>query len=203
MPKKKDNPDRGTGASHKWRGPDALRPLLVPIDSLHPDPANARRHPERNTQAIVGSLDRFGQRFPIVVQKQGMVVRAGNGRIEAMKSMGWDHVAAVIVDESSVDATAFAIADNRTAELAEWDDETLASLLQSMDEPDRESAGFNEAELGELLERLTPTISEPDNLGTVGDVEYRVVVSVSNDRQQAELMERLEAEGYRCQPLMS
>lgn len=145
----------GTGGQG-WIGPDALRGLLVPIADLHPDPANARRHGERNIEAIVASLSRFGQRFPIVVQKQGMVVRAGNGRMDAAKRMGWTHIAAVVVDESSVEATAFAIADNRTAELAEWDDETLASLLQSLPEADRLVAGFGDDELQEVLDRLTP-----------------------------------------------
>ena len=162
-----------------WCGPDALRPLLVPIESLSPDPSNARRHNDRNIEAIIASLHRFGQRFPIVVQKQGMIVRAGNGRIEAMKRLGWKNVAAVVVDESSVDATAFAIADNRTAELAEWDDETLASLLQSMDGAEREVAGFTEAELGELLEKLTPDVEvsedevpepPPDPITKTGDL---------------------------------
>ncbi len=150
--------DRPADAGKGWHGPDALRSLLVPIDSLSSDPSNARKHGERNIDAIVASLHRFGQRLPVVVQKQGMIVRAGNGRIEAMKRLGWKQVAAVVVDESSVDATAFAIADNRTAELAEWDDETLASLLQSLDEADRDVAGFTEADLGELLERLTPDV---------------------------------------------
>lgn len=135
---------------------EPLRSLALPIDSLSPDPANARVHDEKNIQAIVASLNRFGQRAPIVVQKQGMVVRAGNGRLLAAKKLGWQYIAAVVVDETSVDATAFAIADNRTAELASWDDETLASLLQSLPEDARDAAGFDEGDIGELLDRLTP-----------------------------------------------
>ena len=174
-------PQSTSGASNTggqgWKGPDALRGLLVPIADLHPDPANARRHPERNIEAIVASLDRFGQRFPLVVQRQGMVVRAGNGRLEAMRRMGWTHVAAVVVDESSVEATAFAIADNRTAELAEWDDEALAGLLQSLPEADRLVAGFNDDDLREVMNSLTPEVVEdeapaplPDPVSRTGDL---------------------------------
>jgi hypothetical protein len=53
-----------------------------------------------------------------VVQRQGMIVRAGNGRVLAARELGWTHLACVVVDESEVEATAFAIADNRSAELA-------------------------------------------------------------------------------------
>lgn len=132
--------DRPADAGKGWHGPDALRSLLVPIESLSPDPSNARKHGERNIDAIVASLHRFGQRFPVVVQKQGMIVRAGNGRIEAMKRLGWKNVAAVVVDESSVDATAFAIADNRTAELAQWDDE-MRKKIEPLRKPYPKRAG--------------------------------------------------------------
>lgn len=141
---------------------EPLRGLAVPIGELHPDPSNARKHNDKNIEAIIASLHRFGQRIPIVVQRQGMVVRAGNGRLEAAKRMGWTHVAAVVVDEASVDATAYAIADNRTAELAEWDDETLAALLQSLPEDVLPASGFDEDDLKELLNGLTPDIVEDE-----------------------------------------
>lgn len=139
-----------------------LWPLAIPIDSVNLDAANARKHPEKNMAAIVASLSRFGQRAPIVVQKQGMIVRAGNGRVEAAKSLGWKSIAAVVVDESSVDATAFAIADNRTAELAEWDNDVLASLLNTMPPDDLAATGFDKDDLDELLSELTPVFAPVD-----------------------------------------
>ena len=96
----------------------------VAIDSVHVDPANVRRHPERNLDAIKASLARFGQQKPIVVDANG-VVRAGNGTLEAAKSLGWTKIAIVRTDLANSEATAFSIADNRTAELAEWDDSGL------------------------------------------------------------------------------
>jgi len=133
-----------------------LRALAVPISSLNLDPSNARKHDERNLAAIKGSLARFGQRLPLVVQKQGLIVRAGNGRLLAAKELGWTHVAAVVVDESEVEATAFAIADNQIASLAEWDDEALAKLLQALPADLFEFTGFNSDDLGELLDKLAP-----------------------------------------------
>jgi DNA modification methylase len=135
-------------------------------------------HDERNLAAIAASLSRFGQRLPIVVQRQGMIVRAGNGRMAAAKSLGWTHLACVVVDEASVDATAYAIADNRTSDLAAWDDETLASLLQSLPDDARLAAGYKEDELKALLDGLTsPEVVEdeppaplPEAVSRTGDL---------------------------------
>lgn len=149
---------------------EQLRPLAIPIGSVNPDAANARKHGEKNMAAIVASLSRFGQRAPIVVQRKGMVVRAGNGRLAAAKSLGWSHIAAVVVDDESVEAVAFAIADNRTAELAEWDTETLASLLDTMSEEDLASTGFDRADLDGLLAGLTPPVA-PESSAVEIDAE--------------------------------
>jgi hypothetical protein len=72
---------------------DQLQHLSIPIESLHLDPANARKHGDRNRLAIRSSLARFGQRKPIVVRKDGMVVEAGNGTLEAAIELGWDQIA--------------------------------------------------------------------------------------------------------------
>jgi ParB-like chromosome segregation protein Spo0J len=109
-------------------------------------------------EAIKASLARWGQRQPIVVQRNGMVVRAGNGRLEAAKAIGWTHIAAVVVDDESADAVAFAIADNRTAELAEWDTETLATLLDTLPQEVKVDTGFTDADLDAMLKSLTPIV---------------------------------------------
>ena len=59
----------------------------VPLDSITPDPANVRLHSDTNLDAIKGSLARFGQQKPIVVDQQGLV-RAGNGTLLASSGEG-------------------------------------------------------------------------------------------------------------------
>ncbi len=154
---------RGQGGQFAYIA-EQLQHLALPIDTLSPDPANARKHSQRNLDAIKASLQRWGQRAPVVVQKQGMIVRAGNGRLEAAKALGWSHLAAVVVDDSSIEAVAFAIADNRTAELAEWDQEVLAQLLDSLPEDELDSTGFTSEELGSLLDEITPKTEHAGNL---------------------------------------
>jgi ParB-like chromosome segregation protein Spo0J len=111
-----------------------LRIENVNINSLTPDPANARTHDSKNLKAIASSLEKFGQRKPIVVTPDSIVV-AGNGTLEAAKSLGWTQIA---IARTPVGWTwdqvkAFALADNRTAELAEWDDKVLADQLLELD----------------------------------------------------------------------
>ena len=130
---------------------DSLEALVVPIDSLAPDPSNARRHSERNIDTIRGSLARFGQTKPIVLAENGQSIIAGNGTWYAAKALGWTHIAAATSSLKEAEAVAYGIADNRTAELAEWDEDTLAELLDALPEDLQEVAGYDPEELAELL----------------------------------------------------
>jgi len=134
----------------------------VPIASISPDPANARTHPDRNIEAIKGSLRRFGQQKPIVVDQSG-IVRAGNGTLAAAKALGWVDIAIVRSDLPLSELSAFAIVDNRTAELAEWDRDILAGALS---DPDIGDLGFNEQEIAALS---SEAVQSPDDFATVDE----------------------------------
>lgn len=110
-----------------------LVPLVRSIADLTLDKRNARRHGDRNLAAIAGSLQEFGQQKAIVVSKDGKVL-AGNGTLRAAISLGWTGIAATEFDGSR--DRAFAIADNRTGELAEWDYQELSATLREENDPD-------------------------------------------------------------------
>lgn len=93
----------------------------VPLAALRPDPKNARRHGQQNLDAIRKSLEAFGQRRPLVTDKTGRTVIAGNGTLEVMGELGWETAWITRFPGTAAQARAFAVADNRTAELAEWD----------------------------------------------------------------------------------
>lgn len=138
------------------------------ISELTLDPNNARTHSQKNLDAIKASLLKFGQRKPIVINAKGVIL-AGNGTVEAAKALGWDYieVAATPADWDEATARAYALADNRTAELAEWDENVLAKqLLELLDEEfDIEAIGFEMPE---------PEIEpEPDDAPTLEEVEHR------------------------------
>jgi DNA modification methylase len=136
----------------------------VPVDSLHNDPSNVRKHGEQNLAAIKASLARFGQQHPIIATPEGVVI-AGNGRLMAARALGWRTVKVVRTGLEGAEATAFAIADNRTAELAEWDEAVLQQQLAAIAIDDEEllaATGFDEKELAKLSAQIAPEINEDE-----------------------------------------
>jgi ParB-like chromosome segregation protein Spo0J len=132
-----------------------LRPLAVPIESLTLDPANVRTHSPRNLEVIRGSLARFGQQTPIVMDKSG-VVRKGNGTLQAARELGWKFIAAVTSDLEGVDLTGYAIADNRSGDPevgSVFDQQALADTLAALaqDGFDVISTGFSEDEVAAII----------------------------------------------------
>lgn len=145
------------------------------------DPANLRIHNERSIAAIKASLARFGQQRPVLVDSRGVVV-AGNGTLEAARQLGWTHIAAVESDLAGVERVAYAIADNRTAEFAAWDEPALRDVLAEMPADIAEAAGYAQEELEELLRPageqaeedeapapLPKTVTRPGELWHLGD----------------------------------
>lgn len=121
------------------------------LKHLKTDPNNARKHGAKNMEAIQESLRRFGQLKPVVVTKSDLVVRAGNGTVAAARALGWKEIAVVLVDLSEEEAKKYAVADNRTSDLSEWDSEELTSLLSHWDNADRAAVGWADADIEALL----------------------------------------------------
>ena len=126
---------------------DDLSSLATPMDTLLLDPANARTG--HDIDAICASLTKFGQRTPIVVNKNTNIILKGNGTYKAAKQLGWDKIAASYVNDDNLTATQYSIADNRTGDLSVFDDVILKDLLNAMDEP-LDVPGIDEKFLNEL-----------------------------------------------------
>jgi ParB-like chromosome segregation protein Spo0J len=141
-----------------------MKIVKTSIEDLVPDASNARSHSERNIKSIMDSLTRFGQQKPVVIDSNSVVV-AGNGTVEAAKRLGWEKVSTVTTKLDGVEKTAFAIADNRTAELAVWDMGQLADHIEVIQDVDGmlESIGFTDGE----LETLFNTVESPEDFETI------------------------------------
>lgn len=125
---------------------ETIEALAVPIDSLRPYEANPRRG---NIDAIVRSLEVNGQYRPVVANRRTGEVLAGNHTWQAAKRLGWDRIAATFVDADDEQAARIVLVDNRTNDLAEYDEEALAALLGGLE--DLDGSGYDAAFLAELL----------------------------------------------------
>lgn len=150
---------------------DGLASLRVGIEELELDADNARIHTRRQIEEIKRSLEAYGQDQPLVVQRDGMIVRKGNGRLIAMRELGWTHAAALVLDEPTAKAVARGIADNRSADLALWDESALARQLEAL-LGEEWPTGYNERESEVLIDRLG---QDPPPGAGAKDVERRMV----------------------------
>lgn len=120
------------------RTPEAQAPEITHISQLRADPRNPRRRTPRSADRIAHSLQTLGVGRSIVIDEAGQII-AGNGVIEAAGQVGIEKVRVIEADGSEIIAVRrsnlspeqkvqLAIADNRTGELSEWDDDVLAAL---------------------------------------------------------------------------
>lgn len=126
----------------------ATRP--TDITELRPHPRNPRNG---DTHAIAASLQVNGQYRPIVVARGGVIL-AGNHTYAAAMELGWEKVAAVHldVDPDSPEAHRIMLADNRTADLGQYDEGLLLDLLRGL--PELDGTGYLRADLDHLMELL-------------------------------------------------
>ena len=144
--------------------PPGLEPICVPIDSLRPDPQNARKHNIKKDVPKLSKLFRIhGFRKPIVVDETGMIL-AGNGAWEAAKLLGMTHIP-VAQSEFGNDAAriGYAVSDNKSHEFSDWDDEVLQELMNAGKLPSQTATGFTDKEWKGLQLSDVP----PEELQTV------------------------------------
>jgi hypothetical protein len=156
-----------------------------PMAKLRLDPNNARKHDAKNIDAIAKSLARFGQRKPIVVVGDGTIV-AGNGTVQAAKQLGWTEmvIARIPWRWTPEEIKAYALADNRTAELAEWDSTILADQLLELD-----AVGWDVSDLGFMALR-PDTIDDADAFSLLhdGDRNDATQMTFTMTLRQAEIL---------------
>jgi ParB-like chromosome segregation protein Spo0J len=201
----------------------------LPVDALRPNPRNPRKHGQEVLQ-LARTILRTTWGAPIVVQARSNRIIGGHGRLEAAREIlagievdgelrgGADHVFAAdapgpamvpvrIVDVSDAEADAMTLADNARA-IQGHDDAAMIVEMASAFERDAAimaDIGLGSAALDALIKQAGDAVLDDADAATdqVGALRFRVVVDVRDEDQQAELMERLESEGYKCQPLMS
>lgn len=126
----------------------------LPIKSLIPHPRNVR---QGDIGAIAESLKHHGQYRPIVVQASTNHILAGNHTWKAATYLGWDTIWATIIDCNDDEATRILLVDNRTNDIASYDDLALSDILKELLETDNQlvGTGFDTNDLDQLLNDIS------------------------------------------------
>ncbi|MBK8172756.1 MAG: DNA modification methylase [Sandaracinaceae bacterium] len=139
-------------------------------DQLFANPANPRRN-DAAVPHVVASIKRFGWQQPIVAKPTGEVI-AGHTRLKAALELRAEVVPVVRFNGSDLDAVAFGIADNRSAEFAEWDDQALAKLLEELRAEDAlEGVGFDNTDIDTLIAQIDADIAKATPIEDPGPQE--------------------------------
>lgn len=137
-----------------WRKPDELTPY-----------ANNPRVNDGAVDAVAASIREFGFKVPIVIDSDGVIV-TGHTRLKAARKLGLDSVPCIVASDLSPEQVkAFRLADNRVAELAEWD----------LDKLDIELGDIPDIDMGDFGFDLSPSVEEnaDDDDGWYGDERER------------------------------
>lgn len=164
-----------------------LLPLATPLADLKPLPGNPRRG---DINAVARSYDRFGQRKPVVAQPDGTII-AGNHQYAAAIQLGWTHLAVTRVDDDDATAKAFALADNRTADLGTYDDADLAALLAAVADVDPTlvlDAGYTAEDVAGILDDEIPDSADnPPDTDEGYSAQFGVIVVCTSEQEQSQV----------------
>ena len=144
--------------------PNHPRIEMLATSALTPNPRNARKHPDEQVRKLAANIERFGFLVPIIVDDGNLIV-AGHGRWMAARLLGLEMVPTIRASfVSDKERRAFALADNRLAELSEWDAMLLGEELSFLFEEhyDIEALGFSASDLDFSIPAVTPPAREPE-----------------------------------------
>ena len=192
---------------------------MTSIKDLKSDHKNARRRTDRSASLIAESLKRYGAARSIVIDEEGRIL-AGNGTVEGAKKAGINNVRIIEAEGDELIAVrrtglsedekvGLALADNRSSDLSEWDNEMLRQLSEEHDltpwfEDDELLAEVLEPEEGntdpdDVPEPPPESITKPGDLWILGD--HRLLCGDSTDVLAVErLMDGKKADMIYCDP---
>lgn len=169
-----------------------LNVKMMPIGDVVPYDKNPRLN-DQAVDAVASSIREFGFKVPIVVDSKGVVV-SGHTRLKAAKTLGLAEVPVIVADDlDDTKIKAFRLADNKVAELADWDESLLIKELEELDDLNYDMGQFDfELDLDDAGEDGPDDI--PDNINVMETFALNVIVK--DEAEQAELYEEMLGRGY-------
>lgn len=143
-----------------------MRIIELSLDQINEYENNPRAN-DMAVESVASSIREFGFKVPIVVDRDNVIV-AGHTRVMAARSLGMEKVPAIVADDLSPEQVkAYRLADNKTAELADWDFSKLEEELLSIAEMD---LSFEMADFG-FEEPKDPRVGEGQSAPKEYDME--------------------------------
>ena len=162
---------RGVALSNtKPKRPVDERVVWLSVDTLVVNPRNARRHPREQIHKLAKAINKVGVFVPILIDNDRTIL-AGHGRLEAARYLEMTEVPTLTVSGlTDAEKRAFVIADNRMAEMARWDRETLRLEFQELVllDFDVELTGFDTGQVDIILDD-PKSVSSDDRFGPLPD----------------------------------
>lgn len=136
----------------------------LPLDDIKPYWRNPRKN-EAAVEAVKQSIQDYGFNQPIILDPKKIII-AGHTRYKALLELGWKEAPCVMVDLPPAKAKEYRIADNKTAELSDWDMDALIPELREIEGVANMQVFFPDLDLQGLLEE-TATVAAV----TTADIE--------------------------------
>jgi ParB-like chromosome segregation protein Spo0J len=168
----------------------------IAIGDLKPYEANSRTHSAEQVQQIARSIEEFGFTNPVLIDQDNGII-AGHGRVEAAKQVSMDLIPCIRLSHlSEAQKRAYVIADNKLALNAGWDDATLRSEIEALQdlEFDISLLGFDDIELGKMFDEPEEPQLKDEQYSEV----FNIIVECKDEDEQEKIFNRLDGEGYKC-----
>ena len=163
------------------------------IDDIKPYENNPRNNDDA-VDAVANSIKQFGWQQPIVVDIGGVII-AGHTRYKAAQKLGLKTVPVVVAkDLSEEQVKAYRLADNKSGELANWNDELLEDELVVIDDIDMADFGFDDSDKEINDEADVDSLDLSDNV----EEKFELKVECQDEKSLEDLYDRLQKEGYTC-----
>lgn len=166
--------------------------------NLHPWESNPRLN-EHAVAAVAESIRLFGFNVPILCD-QNLTIIAGHIRWKAAQKLGMEKVPVIVIEMTDAKRRAFAIADNKTADIADWDFPKLKEVLEELrsEDIDIKNLGFSDEEIRRLIldeddgENVVPEVDNTSVVTQLGDLyvlgNHRLLCGNSRNRDSVMLL---------------
>lgn len=172
--------------------------IEIDINLIKPYESNPRKISQIAIDKVAASIQEFGWKQPIVVDKNNIII-VGHTRLLAAKKLGLNKVPIIIANDlSKENVKAYRLADNRTNQESEWDFDDLKLEFNDLKELDFDLSltGFDDDEIKNLF-------NENININTNIDIneKYNILVELENEIEQEKAFELIKKYGYKCKVL--